>query len=278
MLVTAQWRRLSIIFACFFSGSATVLSATFGGVPLPPGATIRVAVPLTPQARVYASEGGNIAPASAIAIVAAPIGFNPARTCPVVIVFSSSDGARQNGDDLVDFYREPAFREGCLLIAGDSPQPPHLDNAAWRAAMTLAALDALHRSFPGSVNWPVTCAGFSGGAKRAGFIAPLLAKSRCRIAGIFLAGIGDDRLSDGYRKFAPGADFLNTPVFISSGRDDFVAPFNQQLEVKLSILKTGFNRVRHETFSGKHALKLSHFVDALRWFRSLSMSSPKSNS
>jgi len=76
--------------------------------------------------------------------------------------------------------------------------------------MTLAALDALHRSFPGSNKWPVACAGYSGGAKRAGLLTPLLALSGCRITGLFLTGINVDRLSDGYRQFKPGSGFLRT--------------------------------------------------------------------
>lgn len=252
---------------CLTAIRDNAFATNFAGVPLRPGVTLRVAVPLSEPERNYASEGGNIAPRHAVAIVAVPSGFDPQKPCPIVVVFSSSDEARQNGDDLVDFYREPALRGGWLVIAGDGPQRPRLDNAAWRAAMTMAAIDALHRSFPGSETWPMICAGFSGGAKRAGFIAPLLANNRNRITGIFLTGIGEDRLSDGYRKFSPGAAFLRTPVFISSGRDDFVAPLNQQLEAKLSMMKTGFSRLRQETFLGKHAVKLSHFIDALRWFR-----------
>lgn len=258
---------LALALSCF--AMATAWATTFPGQPVSAGNTLRVAQPLSTQERSYASEGGNVPPSSAVVVIATPPGFDPARPWPVVVVFSSSDGARQNGEDLNDFYRDAAFREGCLLIAGDGPRQPHLDNAAWRAAMTLAAIDALHHTFKGSEKWPLICAGFSGGAKRAAFIAPLLARIGCRVVGLFLTGIGEDRLSDGYRKFQPGVAFLRTPIFISSGRDDFVAPLNQQLEVKLSILKTGFTRVRHDTFPGRHAVKLAHFVDALRWFRYL---------
>ena len=274
MQALTPWCRILFAVGFLFVAKVSASAATFAGVPLLPGGVRHIAVPLNAQEQAYSSEGGNVGPARAVAVVAVPPDFNPTKSWPVVVVFSSSDGARRNGDDLVDFYREAALREGCVLIAGDGPQPPRLDSAAWRAAMTLAVIDALHRSFPGSDKWPMICAGFSGGAKRAAFIAPLLAKSGCRITGIFLTGIGEDRLSDGYRQFAPGSHFLQTPVFISSGRDDFVAPLNQQLEVKLAVVKTGFTRVRHESFRGKHSIKLSHFVEALRWFRSGSSIGP----
>ena len=60
---------------------------------------------------------------------------------------------------------ESDFAEGWVLLAGDGPQHAKNDNVAWREAMTLAAVDALHRSFPGSKKWPMACAGFSGEAK-----------------------------------------------------------------------------------------------------------------
>jgi hypothetical protein len=135
--------------------------------------------------------------------------------------------------------------------------------------MTLAALDALHASFPGSNKWPVAIAGYSGGAKRAGWIAPLLALAGCRMIGIYLTGINEDRLSTGYRQYHPGAEFLNTPVFVSSGKNDTMATPNQQYQVTLSMKRTGFRRVRLENFPEGHVVKNARTVEALRWFRSL---------
>ena len=109
-----------------------------------------------------------------------------------------------NRDDLRDFYRAAAEAEGWIVLAGDGESPPSRDTAGWRAGMTLAALDALHSSFPGSKNWPIAVAGFSGGAKRAGNLAPVLALAGNRVIGIFLTGINEDRLSEGYRTFRPG--------------------------------------------------------------------------
>ena len=146
---------------------------------------------------------------------------------------------------------------------------PRTDTSGWRAGMTLAALDALHRGFPGSNKWPVACAGYSGGAKRAGLLTPLLALSGCRIIGLFLTGINVDRLSDGYRQFKPGSGFLRTPIFVSSGANDNVATSPQQWQVKLSMERTGFSRVRLETFPQGHNVKLAHVREALRWFRQL---------
>jgi hypothetical protein len=63
-------------------------------------------------------------------------------------------------------YRVTALAEGWVLLAGDGPKPPpHIDSSGWGAGHTLAALDALNRSFPGSKNWLIVCAGQSGGGE-----------------------------------------------------------------------------------------------------------------
>lgn len=239
----------------------------FAGVPFSPGSTVRANVPLSAQEKSFAAEGGNLVPSGAVAVLAVPSGFDPRKKWPVLVVLSTSDGRRQNRDDLADFYRSVALAEGWVVLAGDGPQPARFDIAAWRAAMTLAAVDALHRSFTGSDKWPMACAGFSGGARRAGFIAPLLARLGYKVVGIYLTGVNEDHLSEGYLKFQPGVGFLATPVFISSGRDDKVATLIQQYGVMSSMKRSGFKRVRIETFNGRHEVNRAETVTALRWFR-----------
>lgn len=258
---------LAIILLIATSGQGAGM--TFAGVAITPGATVRAEVPLNDQQRSYAAEGGNKVPEKAIAVAAFPPGFTPQRSWPVLVVFSTSDFRRLNRDDLVDFYKNAAMAEGWIVIAGDGPQFPRQDSSGWRAAMTLAALDAFYKSFPGSIKWPVACAGFSGGAKRAGLITPILALAGCRISGIYLSGGNEDRLSQGYQQYHPGANFLNTPVFISSGNGDQMAPPKEQHLVELSLKRTGFKRVRLETFPQGHAVKNAHTIEALRWFRSM---------
>lgn len=156
-----------------------------------------------------------------------------------------------------------------MLLTGDGPQHARNDTAAWRLAMTLAAIDALHRSFAGSEKWPMACAGFSGGAKGAGSIAPVLARNGCRITGLYLTGVNQDYLSPGYARSQPGADFLSTPIYVSAGHDDRIATLEQQYAVAGSIKRTGFNRVRIGTFRGGHEVNDAQTSIALRWFRAL---------
>src|SRR4029434_8109158 len=176
----------------------------------------------------------------------------------------TSDFKRQNRDDLVDIYRRVGLAEGWVLLAGDGPQPARNDTAAWRGAMTLAAINALHRSFPGSDKWPIACAGFSGGGKGVGLVAPLLAKNGSHVAGIYITGANADQLSEGYARAAPRNESLNTPVYVRGGADGPVATLEQQCNVAGSIKRTGFQRIRIGTFHGGHEVNDAQTSIALR--------------
>ena len=244
-------------------------SLKFAGVPFSPGSTVRADVPLSAQEKSYAGQGGNPVPQSAVAVLATPANFDPRKSWPVLVPCSTSDFKRQNRDDLVQFYQRVGLAEGWVLLAGDGPQHARNDTAAWRLAMTLAAIDALHHSFAGSEKWPTACAGFSGGAKGAGSIAPVLARNACRITGLYLTGVNQNYLSPGYARAQPGADFLSTPIYVSIGHDDRIATLEQQYNVVGSIKRTGFNRVRIGTFRGGHEVNDAQTSIALKWFRSL---------
>jgi hypothetical protein len=244
-------------------------SLKFAGIPFSPGSTVKANVGLSAQEKSLAAQGGNAVPSTAVAVLATPANFDPRKSWPVLVVCSTSDFKRQNRDDLADFYRRVGLAEGWVLLAGDGPYPARNDTAAWRGAMTLAAIHALHHSFPGSDKWPIACAGFSGGGKGAGLIAPLLARNGSRIIGVYLTGANEDRLSEGYARVRTGSNFLSTPVYISAGRDDRIATVEQQYDVAGSIKRTGFTRIRIGTFHGGHEVNDAQISIALRWFRQL---------
>jgi hypothetical protein len=247
--------------------AATAASLQFGGTSFSPGSTVKANVPLNSREKSLAAQGGNTVPSNAVAVLATPPNFDPQKIWPVLVVCSTSDNNRQNRDDLADFYRRIALPEGWLVLAGDGPQHPHHDTATWRGAMTLAAVDALHHSFAGAEKWPIACAGFSGGAKCVGYLAPLLAKSGCHVIGIYMTGVNQDHLTEAYTKIRPGADFLNTPIYISAGRDDRIATVEQQYNVAGAIKRTGFHRIRSGTFHGGHEGNDAQTSIALRWFQ-----------
>lgn len=251
-----------------FSTSAFSAGLNFAGAPLTPGATVRVTVPLSDLEKSYVAEGGNAVPPYTLATLAVPRGFDPKKQWPVLIVFSSSQNQHPSWFDLMAIYRRTALADGWVLLAGDGPQAaPRLDSSGWRAGHTLAALDALHRSFPGSQKWPVVCAGQSGGAKRASYLAPLLAARGYRVTGIFLTGMNEERITQGYQRFKPGRDFLGTPIFLSSGARDIVATPEQQNAVETSMRRTGFTNIRHTTHPGGHEVRPTELKEALRWLR-----------
>jgi hypothetical protein len=251
-----------------FSATAFSSGLSFAGAPLTPGATVRVSVPLTGVEKAYVAEGGNAVPPYTLATLAVPRAFDPQKTWPVLIVFSSSQNQHPSWFDLMVIYRATALAEGWVLLAGDGPTtPPRLDSSGWRAGHTLAALDALNRSFPASKKWPIVCAGQSGGAKRATYLAPLLAAGGYRVAGIFLSGMNEERITESYRRFNPGRDFLRTPIFLNSGVHDIVATLEQQNAVVESMQRTGFNNIRHTTFPGGHELPRARLLEGLRWLR-----------
>jgi hypothetical protein len=244
-------------------------SFRFSGVVFSSGSTVQANVPLSAQEKSYAAQGGNPVPPSALAVLATPANFDPTKSWPVLIPCSTSDFKRQNRNDLVQFYRRVGLTEGWVLLAGDGPQHAQNDTAAWRAAMTMAAIDALHRSFVGSEKWPMACAGFSGGGKGVGYVAPFLARNGCHIIGIYITGANEDHLSDGYARCQPGADFLKTPIYFSAGHEDRIATLEQQYSVVGLIKGTGFKRIRIGTFRGGHDVNDAQTSIALRWFRAM---------
>jgi hypothetical protein len=278
-------------------GTAAAFGAglNFEGVALTPGATVQVSVPTTAQEKAYVAEGGNPVPPYTIATIAVPPGFDPRKSWPVLVAFSSTDNSRQNRDALNFHYKRIALAEGWVVLAGDGPgKAPHRDSTGWRTGHTLAALDALHRSFPGSTQWPIATAGHSGGSKRASYIAPLLALAGNRVIGVFASGITQEGLvkqdqasepgktnsfnlqtpsvccesiGEGYRRFHPGANFLRTPYFISTGRLDRIATVDQQTIVAEAARQSGFTNVRHRIHDSGHFVKAAHVQEALRWFR-----------
>jgi hypothetical protein len=286
---------VSVLAWLMATAQAFCAGLNFEGVPLSPGATVQVSVPLSAQEKAYVAEGGNTVPPYTVAVLAVPPGFDPKKSWPVLVTFASASNHRPNSDALKYWYRRTALAEGWVLLAGDGPDvAPRADSTGWRTGHTLAALDALHRSFPGSTRWPIATAGHSGGSKRASYITPLLALAGNRIIGVFVSGITQEGLAkqdqasepgrtssfnlqttsvccesigEGYRRFQPGSSFLRTPYFISTGRLDTIATVEQQQIVEDAARRSGFTNVRHRIHPNGHIVFQPHVQEALRWFR-----------
>lgn len=265
--MSAALGKIILIAAIVVGVPGLVSGAVFFGQEIPPAKTMDVRFPLPKFYADYAAQGGNPRPSTGRAVWAFPEDFDPSRTWPLLIVTSTTDGRRTSPDDL-PFYQRPATREGWVVVATDAGIPARSDSDAWRLSMLAATLDEMHRQWPQSQAWPVAFAGISGGAKRTGFMASMLATTKTlRICGLFLCGINDDRISVAYQRFRPPPSFLEVPIWLSSGISDTIAPTYSHQHVQNSLARTGFKKVRLETFDGRHQVKPAELQRALRWFR-----------
>ena len=259
--------RFLVAVAGLMGVATSARAGTIAGQAIRPGERINIQFPLAKEVQDIAARGHRTRVATGRATLVFPPAFDPARPWPILIVTSTSDFDRTSPMDL-SFYRASAAAEGWVLVASDGPMRIKPDSAEWRLAMLLGALDALHREWPQSAKWPVAMAGFSGGSKRTGDLAPYLVKAGVvKLTGIFLTGINVDRLSQSYLKYQPGPAFLGTRIYLSSGTSDKVATPAEHEQVLASLRRTGFRNARLDSFPGEHEVSPAAVRDALRWFR-----------
>jgi len=249
--------------------AATGEAATLAGQQVKTGPLIEIRFPVSIYFQDMAAQGGNPRPETGRAVLSFPPGFDPARRWPILIVTSTTDFHTTSPMD-APAYQSSADAEGWVILASDATIKAQHDSTPWRLAMLGAALEAVRKDWPQSKNWPVAFAGFSGGSKRSCLLGAMLAKGRAvNICGFFLSGINDDKMSEAYKTYQPGADFLNIPIWISGGMDDIIATPSLEGKAAANMRATGFKRVRVEHFMGVHQLKRAEVKLALRWFRQL---------
>ena len=262
---------ISILGSILFSFLVPRVSeaATLAGKSVQGGGMVEIRFAVAKSFQALAAEGGNPRVDTGRAVLMFPLGFDPTRRWPILVVTSTSDFNRTSVMD-AEWYRRPATEEGWVVLASDATISPRIDSTQWRLAMLAAALEAMRKDWPQSAKWPVAFAGFSGGSKRSGILGSMLAKTgSVRICGFFLSGINEDRLGESYKTYHPGRGFLEVPVWLSSGTGDTIATPQSHNLVRVSLERTGFKRVRLESFDGSHQLKMSEVRRALRWFREL---------
>ena len=249
--------------------AGTGCAATLAGQQVKTGPLIEIRFPVEKYFQDIAAQGGNPRPETGRAVLSFPPGFDPARRWPVLVVTSTTDFRTTSPMD-APAYHPPADAEGWVILAPDATIKAQHDSTPWRLAMLGAALEAIRKEWPQSAKWPVAFAGFSGGAKRSCLLGAMLAKGHAvNICGFFLSGINHDNMSEAYKTYQPGSDFLNSPIWISGGMSDIIATPSLEGSVEVSLRRTGFKRVRVEHFIGVHQLKRSEVRLALRWFRQL---------
>jgi surfactin synthase thioesterase subunit len=243
-----------------------------------PGKTTQFEIVLPENLRRFAGRGKLSAVTTALATVAVPANFDPARAWPMLVISASSDPGYTDSRAWMRGFVAPALAAGWVVFAADAaevPGVPAADNNELRLALVLAAQSALAKVWPDSVHWPLAFGGFSGGAKRSGVLAFLSTVEGRTPIGIFLGGCNEPTpvmVLDAYREPLP--QFLKIPVFLSSGSRDPVATPEQHEEVARQLAAAGFSALRLETYPGRHNLYQEHVQAALQWFAALHAASP----
>ena len=248
--------------SAFLLGAA-LASAAPPAFEVKPRAINLFTAPLSARAQKLAATGGNPPVFDVKCAVVVPEGFTPAKPWPILIW-----NAAQNSQaiEAIGPIAPTVAAAGWVLLAADGATPAKIETTEWCSAMLAGAIDQLEREWPGVRKWPIATGGFSGGSKRTPYISAVLIENRYRVIGMFLGGCNEDRATDALRWHKPGPAFLQTPVFLSGGAQDRTANVDEQEAVAASLKKTGFVRVRRESYEGGHELHAPHLAEALRWF------------
>lgn len=250
------------------SAGASVGKLALGGVELKPGDLVTFLAPLPPDAVKELKKEKNTIVTEARVGVAIPVGFDPSKPQRVLVASATSDG-NSSSVNHAQLYKKEALALGWVVLAGDPPnnELPKDISHMWRWGLIQAGLEELHRVWPASKTWAYAAGGFSGGAKRSGYIAAIMANAGYEMIGMYMGGCNHDLASHGLREYRPNRSlFLRVPTFISNGTRDTVSTVQHAERVRDSLRTTGFKHVRLETYDGDHALYRPHTTTALSWF------------
>lgn len=241
---------------------------------IPPGKVVEFTAPLTPVLRKMAGDGRTSEFTEALAAVAVPDNFTPDRTWPVLVISATSDPGYNSSRTNLRWFAAPALKAGWVVIAADPPRPVAAadDSNGLRYALIVAAFARLREQWPEVTRWPRAFGGISGGAKRSAWLAAISALEGYRPLGVLQAGCNQPVLLDALDAYHPNrAQFLATPVFLSSGRSDPIATPEQMQHVEVDLQKAGFQHVRLERFAGRHEVYADHVEASLRWFLAVAL-------
>lgn len=246
--------------------SAAAQRLHFGTNLVSAGRVITFNAPLNAQARMELAPLG-LSAASAKGAFVAPAGLtNLLKPRPLLIVSVPSGGSAIGG---MRGMTNEALKAGWAVLAADGPKVGVNDDTiqvGW--AVLSSALDQFTRTWPQAKQWPVACAGFSGGAKRSAAVAAAMTRDGWRVIGVFMGGCNEDRATLGMQLFQPGERFKLVPFFLSNGASDSIANPRHAATVAESMRRSGFNQLRLEAHDGGHRLYEEHLGQALQWFQS----------
>lgn len=198
------------------------------------------------------------------AAIVVPPGFDPKRVWPIVLI---NQTGRASSVEHLSCYAASAAAAGWVAIAADGPTPDVYEPPARRWALDLSVIEYLRGIWPAAKDWPLACAGFSGGAKYTGFLGAIAARQNFRLVGLWMGGCNADTATLGSRAYKPPITrFARTPIFLSSGTHDTTATPQMVKGVLDSMRASGFRKVRLESYEGGHDPSPAHIEEGLKWF------------
>ena len=245
----------------------------FGTNVVTPGKVIEFTAPLNGRALTEVSRlrlGG----AKARGAWMAPESLtNLLRPCPLLIASVPSGGSA------IGWMRSitnRALKEGWAVLAADGPKvAANDDTIQLGCGMLSSALDQFARTWPQAKQWPVACAGFSGGAKRSAAVAAAMSRDGWRVIGVFMGGCNEDYTGIAQQLYQPGAHFKQVPFFLSNGTSDPIANPQHAAAVAESMRRNGFQTIRLESYPGGHRQNNDHLSEALQWFQQVGAARPQ---
>jgi hypothetical protein len=229
-----------------------------------PGEVSNFEVPLSAKERAEAVRNGNPPVTTAKILLGVPNGFDPTRIYPVLVISAT---VNYPSSSLFPRYQREAMDAGWVIMAADGPEKPKDDHNGWRWAMISAGMTAIEGNWPVAKSWPLACGGFSGGAKRSGYMAGRFANTQHKVIGMLMGGCNEDMVTMSlHEDHPPFGAFVNIPIYLSSGTDDRIATPQAHKDVMRSMKASGFRNVRLETYAGAHDPYSPHTTEALNWF------------
>ena len=238
------------------------------GTEIPLAQQTKFRAPLDKEAVKDLVKAGNEATEAIIGLWLPP-DFDPQKPWNVLLASATADSS--SIDSLFFYIDAVKGSPGWIVMAADGPlKPPKGDTTQWRWLMARAGLQALEAAWPAARNWPVAACGFSGGAKRSGYLGALLCADNRPVIGMYMGGCNEDMATDGLKEYRPDrSTFRKVPVYLSVGKKDTTATVAAANKVRLSLEATGFRDVRLETYDGAHDPNIPQITEALNWFKEL---------
>ncbi len=261
-----------LLLAAFLSlGAATTLADTKVGDVLIPGKKVVFTVDIGRDSLRALELMGITTLTTAQVGLWVPDDFDASREWNVLLVSATDNGSSVGH---MNSYLEAAKAAGgWIVMAADGTTRPGGTNTdvfecnTYRYAVMQAGLRALEAQWPSARTWPVAVGGFSGGAKRSGYISAILVGKGYTLIGMWMGGCDYDGLREVLLLNDLGPQYLEVPIFLSGGDGDTVATPAEVDAVYRSMKGDGFKFVRKEMHGGGHSLYGPHVEEGLRWFK-----------